>query len=111
MTFKVTSTKEYFETLNKRFVGAQASGVEAVYQFELSGDEGGTWHVVVSNGTMAVHEGAHASPTTTLKMKGDDYVKMSNGELNGQVAYMTGKMKISGSIPLAMKMKNIFPQA
>jgi putative sterol carrier protein len=26
------------------------------------------------------------------------------------MAYMTGKMKISGSIPMAMKMKEIFPQ-
>ena len=43
-------------------------------------------------------------------MEGGNFVKMSNGTLSGQMAYMTGKMKIAGSIPMAMKMKNIFPQ-
>ena len=111
MSFKVSSVKEYFDTLGDRFVADKAKGMDVVYQFELAGDEGGTYHVVVSDGTMSVQEGAHDKPTTTLKMTGSDYVKMTNGDLNGQMAYMTGKMKISGSIPMAMKMKNIFPQA
>ena len=111
MSFKVSSVKEYFDTLENRFVADKSRGMDAVYQFELAGDDGGTYHVVVSDGGMSVHEGAHDAPTTTLKMTGSDYVKMTNGELNGQMAYMTGKMKISGSIPMAMKMKNIFPQA
>ena len=111
MSFKVSTVKEYFDTLGDRFVADKSKGINAVYQFELSGDQGGTYHVVVNDGSMSVEEGAHDKPTTTLKMEGSDYVKMTNGELKGQVAYMTGKMKISGSIPMAMKMKNIFPQA
>jgi len=107
--FKVSSVPEYFSTLQNRFEPEGAAGVDATFQFELGA--AGTYHVVVKDGGMTVVEGASAAPTTTIKMEGDNFVKMSNGELNGQMAYMTGKMKISGSIPMAMKMKTIFPQA
>ena len=109
MSFKVSSVEEYFSTLGDRFNAAGASGVNAVYQFELG--DAGTWHVAGTDGAMeAPKQEAYEKPTTTIKMTGENFVKMSNGELNGQMAYMTGKMKIKGSIPMAMKMKNIFPQ-
>ena len=109
MSFKVADVPEYFSTLPDRFNADADKGVSAVYQFELK--ESGTYHVVVEDGTMEVVEGEHGSPTTTIKMTGPNFVKMSNGELNGQMAFMSGKMKISGAIPMAMKMKDIFPQS
>lgn len=107
---KVDTVKEYFDTMDQRFEPEGSKGVNAIFQFELSGDEAGTWHAIVDDGTMQLVEGAHDEPTTTIKMDGGNFVKMSNGTLSGQMAYMTGKMKIAGSIPMAMKMKNIFPQ-
>jgi putative sterol carrier protein len=109
MSFKVSSAEEYFSTLDQRFLAAGAAGVQAVFQFNL--EPAGTWHVIIDDGTFSVHQGAAESPTTTFVMKGDDYVKMVNGDLNGQMAFMTGKMKIKGAIPMAMKLKQIFPQA
>lgn len=111
MSFKIESVKEYFDTLDQRFVPDAAKDMNAIFQFSLAGDTGGDYYVVVEGGTMAITEGLHESPTVTMKMKAEDYVKMTNGDLNGQMAYMTGKLKISGSIPMAMKMKNVFPQA
>lgn len=107
---KVASVQEYFDTLNDRFVATAAAGVECVIQWELSGDNAGTWHAEVNNGTMNLVKGEHPSPTTTMKMKGDDYVKMVNGRLPGPMAFMTGKLKVSGSIPMAQKLKSIFPE-
>ncbi|MCA9297858.1 MAG: SCP2 sterol-binding domain-containing protein [Phycisphaerales bacterium] len=109
MSFKVSSVQEYFETLDKRFNAGAAAKVDAVYQFELGED--GTYHVEVHSGACEVVEGAHDDPTTRIVMSGPNFVKMTNGELNGQMAYMSGKMKIKGSIPMAMKMKELFPQA
>ncbi|MFI5296605.1 MAG: SCP2 sterol-binding domain-containing protein [Polyangiales bacterium] len=106
---KVSSVKEYFDTLPQRFQADGAKGVTAIFQFELSGAGGGTFAVSVADSTFTVSEAAHASPNVTLKMSGDDFIKMSNGDLKGQMAFMTGKMKVSGNIPLAMKMEKIFP--
>ncbi len=107
--FKVSSVQDYKDTLPKRFVASAAKGVKATYQFELAGEGGGTFHVTVDDGTMTLVEGASASPTTTIKMTSDDYVKMVNGELSGPMAFMRGKLKISGNMLLAQKMQAIFP--
>ncbi len=111
MGMKVTSVKQYFETLGERFVKDAAKGVNAIFQFELAGDGGGTFAVKVDGEAMEITEGGHPSPGVTLKMKCDDFIKMSNGDLKGQMAFLTGKLKVSGNIPLAMKMQSIFPPA
>jgi putative sterol carrier protein len=108
---KVDSVAHYFETLGDRFVAEASAGVSAVFQYELGGPTGGTWHVVVSDGTMALNDGAHDKPTVTIKMKDADYINMVNGTLKGPMAYMTGKLKVKGSIPMAQKMQKIFPPA
>jgi putative sterol carrier protein len=108
---QVTSVKHYIETLPERFVASASKGVHAVFQFELSGDGGSTFHVSVDDGTMAVHDGAAASPSTTIKMNSEDYVQMVNGKLSGTMAFMKGKLKVTGNVMLAQKMQNIFPPA
>ena len=105
----VSSVKEYFETLPARFVATAAKDMQAVFQFDLSGEGGGTYHVKVDHGTLAVHEGAADAPSATLKMNAEDFVKMSNGELNGAMAFMKGQLKVSGNVMLAQKMQAIFP--
>jgi putative sterol carrier protein len=42
-------------------------------------------------------------------MTAPDYVSMANGDLKGQMAFMTGKLKVSGNMMLAMKMQSLFP--
>ncbi len=59
---EVTSAQNYFDTLEQRFVADAAKGVKTVFQFELAGDNGGTYHVEVDNGTMKWAKAVHASP-------------------------------------------------
>jgi putative sterol carrier protein len=105
----VASVKEYFDTLDKRFVAAASKGLNAVFQFELSGDGGGQYNIAVNDGTMEVKEGAAATPSVTIKMAADDYLKLVNGQLNGTMAYMKGQMKVTGNLMLAQKMQAVFP--
>jgi putative sterol carrier protein len=107
---RVSTVKEYFETLPARFVASAARGLNAIFQFELAGDGGGTYHVTVSDGAMVVAEGPAAEPSATLKMSAENYVKMANGELNGAMAFMKGQLKVTGNVVLAQKMQAIFPQ-
>ena len=105
----VSSVKEYFDTIDTRFQSEAAKGVTAVFQFELSGPGGGTYAVAVDDAKVKVTEGAHEAPTVTLKMDADDYIKMSNGKINGHWAVMSGKLKVSGNMMVAMKMQQLFP--
>jgi putative sterol carrier protein len=105
----VASVKEYFDTLNTRFVASASKGLNAVFQFELSGDGGGQYNIAVNDGTMEVKEGTAATPSVTIKMSADDYLKLVNGQLNGTMAYMKGQMKVTGNLMLAQKMQAVFP--
>lgn len=109
MATRVNTVQEYFDTLGERFVESAAAGVDAVFQFDISGDGGGIWHIVVADGGMTVNTGAHASPSSTVTAKAADYVKIANGDMNGLRAVMTRKMKIAGNLVMARKMQTMFP--
>ena len=111
MSIQVNNVKEYFDRLGERFVAAATKGMNAVFQFELGGEGGGTYHVVVSEGTFQVVEGSHASPTSTLKMDASKYIDMVNGKVNGTMAFMKGWLKVSGNVMMAQKMQSVFPQS
>ena len=100
--------KAIFSAMPQNFNADAAKWMSSVIQFNLGGDGGGTWHVAIKDGACAVTEGAHASPNMTMTMAASDYVDMINGKLNGQMAFMSGKLKIAGDMGLAMKMQSLF---
>lgn len=58
-----------------------------------------------SDGSMmqtATTFGQHAEPAVTIIMTAEDYAAMVRGELNGQMAFMMGKLRFEGSLPLLM---------
>lgn len=105
---KATSLKEIFDNMGGSFQPGKAEGVDAIFQFSLTGDDGGQYWVKVVNKTCEVHEGEHASPTMTLTASADDYMAMVNGELPPMTAFMQGKIKVKGDMGLALKLQAIF---
>jgi putative sterol carrier protein len=103
-----TSCKQAFEQMPSRFNKEAAKGLSAVYQFDLSGDGGGKWQVAIKDQTVEVKEGQHPSPNITISMTAQDYLDMVAGKLNGQVAFMSGKLRISGDMGLALRMQSLF---
>lgn len=47
--------------------------------------------------------GGSATPRTVMKLKLQDYLDMQTGKLNGQEAFMTGKMKVEGDMGFLMQ--------
>src|SRR5262249_17916473 len=56
---------------------------------------------------MAFNKAPH--PPTTLKGKLADYVAMQEGRLNGQEAFMTGKLQIQGDMGFLMQIAALNP--
>jgi len=79
-----------------------------VFQFDISGPEGGQWHVKVKDGDCQVSEGTHGSPTTTIKMADEDFVKLIAGELNAMSAFTGGKLKIEGDLMKSQLIEKLF---
>jgi putative sterol carrier protein len=99
---------EAFEAMKEKFNPEAAAGLNAVFQYCLDGDGGGQWNCSVADGALSVDEGTHDSPSVTLSMAASDFLDLVNGKLNGQMAFMSGKLKIAGDMSLAMKLGSIF---
>jgi putative sterol carrier protein len=80
------------------FQADKAAGVDAVFQFRISGEGGGDWHIAVKDKTCTVKAGVHDKPTTTLKMSVQDFLAYVSGQLPAMKAYASGKLKIGGDL-------------
>ncbi|MEA2625745.1 MAG: hypothetical protein QOD06_1790 [Candidatus Binatota bacterium] len=105
------TVQNIFKEMPNRFNKDAAKGMNSVIQFNISGDDGGQYHAIIKDGTLEVNEGTHPSPNMTLTMTAKDYIDMTTEKLNGQMAFMQGKLKIAGDMGLAMKMQTLFRKA
>ena len=48
-----------------------------------------------------------AEADCTLKISLDDFIAMTQGELDGTSAFMSGKLKIEGDMGIAMKLQGV----
>jgi putative sterol carrier protein len=99
-----------FPEMVTRFIPAKAEGVNAVIQFNLSGDNGGLFWLKIADGKVESGEGQAENPKMTLKAAADDWYAVSSGKLNAMQAFMSGKIKIEGDMGMAMKLQTMFAQ-
>ena len=102
------TVKETFDAMAGKFRPEKAAGVNATIQYDITGDQGGTWNAVIKDGTCMVAPGAAAAPSLTLSMSSQDWLDMVGGKLSGQMAFMSGKLKLKGDMGLAMKIGGLF---
>ena len=99
---------EFFHSVTQKVDRDKIQGMNAVYQFNITGDDGGSWNVNVSGGQAVMAEGTAEGPNITLTMSAGDFGDLLSGKLSGQTAFLTGKLKIQGDMTLAMKLQSIF---
>ena len=104
----MTTVQDTFDAMPSKLIKDKAVGVTAVYQFDLSGEGGGKWYAEVKDCACTVSQGEHPEPSITIRMDAADYLAMAAGKLNGQLAFMTGKLKLKGDMTLAIKMNTMF---
>jgi putative sterol carrier protein len=104
----VTTIQEVFDLMPSRFLPEQAGDMNAVIQFNLSGEGGGQWLVTIANREAQAAQGTAANPTMTFSATAADYLAIINGQLNAMNAFMQGKVKVKGDMALAMKMQKLF---
>lgn len=82
--------------------------VGAIYQFNVKGDEAGTWHLDLKNGNGSCGKGEPKDPADTiLTMDSKNFSAMFTGKIRPTVAFMSGKLKINGNLEKAMKLEKL----
>lgn len=104
----ITNVKEVFTKMPESFNANAAKGLDAVFQFDVTGEGGGNWNVTVKGGTCQVQEGKAGSPTVTLTLSGETWLAMVNKQTNGMQAFMSGKLKLTGDMMLAQRIPDLF---
>ena len=105
---QANSVQEIFEYMSERFLPDKAEGVDAIFQFDLTGDEGGQYWLKVADKQVEVHEGENSDPTMVLTASAEDYLAVINGDLAPMTAFMQGKIKVKGDMGLALKLQSMF---
>jgi putative sterol carrier protein len=102
------SASEVILEMPDHFDPVKAGDMNVAVQFALSGDGGGNWYVRIADGKCEVRAGILDEPQATIKMAADDYVKMTAGELNAMVAFISGRIKVVGNLSTVMRMQSLF---
>lgn len=103
------SVDAYFDSLAARFDPSAAGDLDAVFQWSLTGPKPLEQFAEVKGGRIEVSTGTHRAPTVAIEMTSDDYLQMINGDLNGALAFSTGRGRLRGPVRLAMRMQRLFP--
>lgn len=92
---------------------AQVKKVNSVFQFDLKNSKGGgsSWFIDLKNGEGSVGVGKVTKPECVISMSDEDFVSLASGKINGQKAFMSGKLKIKGNMMLATKLDGILKDA
>ncbi len=97
---------DFFGSLEEKLKGSASklSGLNAVYQFKIGEND---YNVAFTDGKAKVAPGTAAAPNCTVTMAEPDFLDLLSGKLNGQMAFMTGKLKVAGDFGLALKLETL----
>lgn len=80
----------------------------AIYHFDVKGDEAGTWFLNLKEGKGNCGKGdGGVKPDATLTMESNHFFDMFSGKLKATSAFMTGKLRITGDLQKAMKLEKL----
>jgi putative sterol carrier protein len=109
MSDKIEKPHQWFDNLaaSVKDDPKKIAGFTGAFAFKITGDQGGEWTANVDGTDLAVKDGIAEDALFTITVKDEDFVKMMNGEINGQAAFMSGKLRFKGNMGQAMKLQGL----
>lgn len=71
----MATVAEFFSELQGKVDPTKIAGMNATYQFDITGDQGGTWHVKLADGAASVVEGPAENPSITLNATDQNWLE------------------------------------
>ena len=102
------SVADIFNNMAASFNADAAAGVDVIFQFNISGAEGGDWVCTIKDQTCKIDAGVNEQAVCTLKMGDQDFLDMMTGKLPAMQAYTSGKLIIEGDIMKSQLIEKLF---
>jgi len=83
-------------------------GLDAAFQFDISGPAGGQWYLKAIHGSVEVGRGLVERPTMTARMTQAVLVDIATGKISGQDAFRGGKIEVEGEATLEIYLGHFF---
>ena len=99
------TAREFFESLPGRADPERIAGIDSSYLFDVAGE--GRWLVEVRDGRVTVTEDPEGQGDVGFALTAETFERIDGRKLNPMVAYMTGKLKVTGDIGAAMALQRI----
>ncbi|XP_071769298.1 hydroxysteroid dehydrogenase-like protein 2 [Centroberyx gerrardi] len=81
---------------------------QGIYQFDLSGEHSGVWFLDLKSQSGGAGQGQPpVKADVIMSMDSADFTKMFSGQLKPTLAFMSGKLRISGDMTLAIKLEKM----
>jgi multimeric flavodoxin WrbA len=107
-TGEPTTARELLAIMPRYLNAATAQGLRATYQFDVSGTESFTAHLVIADNQATFHEGPAAHPDIIIRTPAEVWLAIARKELDGTSAYLSGQFRIQGDLGLLIKLKTLF---
>lgn len=89
------NAKDFIFNLPEKVRQEAVEGMETIFHFDLSGEDGGSYTLALKDGVLTASEGLQGEPRCVVKSSGDNFIKVVTGQLNPLMAILTGKLKVS----------------
>jgi putative sterol carrier protein len=100
---------ELFDSMPGKFNAAAAAGLTKTLQWNITGPEASVWAFQIVDGVGHLIPGGVEKADATFTVSGKDWLAIAEGKLDSMRAFMSGKLKVSGDMMLAMKAPQFFP--
>ncbi len=100
--------QDLMDRLADFFLPERAAGIQAVVQFELSGEQGGKWIVRIGENSCQVAKGSAESADLIFQASAQDVLDIFYDRLEPMSAYMQGRLRLKGNMGLAYKIFGLF---
>ncbi len=104
---KIDNAKDFILSLPDTVKPEWLNDVDTNFHFDIDGDGGGQFSVIVKDNKMEVFEQFEGEPKCKVTAKEKNFIALLRGELNPMMAVFTGKLKISNTAEI-MKYAKLF---